>query len=284
MPATVGSVLAEAAAVLSQSGLVEPRRRARQVIGGSLGLEPAELLLYTDRVLDEPQVEQLHSHIERLAAGEPLSRILSRREFWGLDFDLVAETLDPRPESETVVEAVLARVDRKSSLRLLDLGTGSGCLLLALLSELRIAFGVGVDLSPRAAAAARRNAQLLGLSERTSFFVGDWGSALLGRFDVIVANPPYIATAALAELPPEVGAYDPTLALDGGEDGLCAYRGIVTRISDLMAASALVALETGTGQASAVAAILSSHGLAIEAIEQDLAGHLRCLVARRPPG
>ena len=106
----------------------------------------------------------------------------------------------------------------------------------------------------------------------------------LGRFDVIVANPPYIATAALAELPPEVGAYDPALALDGGEDGLCAYRGIVTRISDLMAASALVALEVGAGQASAVAAILSSHGLAIEAIERDLAGHQRCLVARRVPG
>ncbi len=284
MPATVGSLLAEAAAVLSQSGLVEARRRARQVIGGSLGLEPAELLLDTDRVLDEPQIDQLRSHIERLAAGEPLSRILSRREFWGLNFDLTAETLDPRSESETIVEAVLARVDRKSSLRLLDLGTGSGCLLLALLSELRIAFGVGVDLSPRTTAAARRNAQLLGLSERTSFFVGDWGSALVGRFDVIVANPPYIATAALAELPPEVGAYDPSLALDGGEDGLCAYRGIAARISDLMAASALVALEVGAGQASAVAAILSCHGLAIEAIERDLAGHQRCLVARRVPG
>jgi release factor glutamine methyltransferase len=284
MPATVGSLLAEAAAVLSQSGLVEARRRARQVIGGSLGLEPAELLLDTDRVLDEPQIDQLRSHIERLAAGEPLSRILSRREFWGLNFDLTAETLDPRSESETIVEAVLARVDRKSSLRLLDLGTGSGCLLLALLSELRIAFGVGVDLSPCTTAAARRNAQLLGLSERTSFFVGDWGSALVGRFDVIVANPPYIATAALAELPPEVGAYDPSLALDGGEDGLCAYRGIAARISDLMAASAVVALEVGAGQASAVAAILSCHGLSIEAIERDLAGHQRCLVARRVPG
>ena len=118
------------------------------------------------------QVEQLRSHTKRLAAGEPLSRILSRREFWGLNFELIAETLDPRPESETIVEAVLARVDRKSPLRLLDLGTGSGCLLLALLSELRTAFGVGVDLSPRAAAAARRNAQLLGLAERSPVFRG----------------------------------------------------------------------------------------------------------------
>jgi len=283
MTATVSSVLTEAAAALSKSGHIEPRRRARQVIGASLGLEPAELLLYADRVLDGPQVEQLRSHTERLAAGEPLSRILSRREFWGLNFDLTAETLDPRPESETVVAAVLARVDRKAPLRLLDLGTGSGCLLLALLSELHAAFGVGVDLSPSAAAMAERNAQSLGLAERARFFVADWGSALAERFDIIVANPPYVTTSALEELPLEVSRYDPALALDGGDDGLRAYRVIATHISHLMAVFALFALEVGAGQASAVAAILGSHGLSIEAIERDLAGRQRCLVARWQP-
>jgi release factor glutamine methyltransferase len=284
MTATLSSVLAEAAAALSESGHVDPRRRARQLIGGSLGFEPAELLLHADRLLDGPRAEQLRDRTERLAAGEPLSRILGRREFWGLNFELTAETLDPRPESETIVEAVLARVDRKAALRLLDLGTGSGCLLLALLSELPAALGLGVDFSPGAASAARRNAQALQLAERARFLVADWGSALLEHFDVIVANPPYIATAALAELPPEVSRYDPDLALDGGDDGLSAYRRIAVHTSDLMAPSALFVAEVGAGQASSVVAIFRSHGLGIEAIEHDLAGNQRCLVARRAAG
>ncbi len=217
----------------------------------------------------------------RLAVGEPLSRVLGWREFWGLKFELSSETLDPRPESETIVEAVLARANRDAPLRLLDLGTGSGCLLLALLSELPSGFGMGVDFSPGAAEAARRNARLLGLGARARFFVGDWGGALAERFEVIVANPPYIATPALAELPREVSRYDPGLALDGGQDGLCAYRSIAQDASNLMAPSSLLAVEIGAGQASSVAAIFSNNGLYVEAIERDLAGHERCLVARQ---
>ncbi len=241
------------------------------------------MLLYGDHVLDDVQAEQLRDHTKRLTAGEPLSRILGRREFWGLNFELTAETLDPRPESETIVEAVLGRVDRKAPLRLLDLGTGSGCLLLALLSELPAASGVGVDLSFGAAAAARHNAQLLGLAAEARFFVGNWGSALAGRFDVIIANPPYVATAALAELPSEVSRYDPNLALDGGDDGLSAYRRIAADISDLMAPRALLAVEVGTGQASGVASIFNSNQLFVQAIERDFAGHQRCLIAGQGP-
>lgn len=281
MTATVSSVLADMAAALSKSGHVEPRRRARQVIGGTLGFASAELLLYADRVLDDSQAEELRHRARRLATGEPLSRILGRREFWGLNFELAAETLDPRPESETIVEAVLARVDRNAPLRLLDLGTGSGCLLLALLSEIPAAAGVGVDLSPGAAAAAQRNAQLLGLAAEARFFVGDWGSSLAEQFDIIVANPPYIATAALAELPPEVNRYDPDLALDGGDDGLFAYRRIAAHVPELMAPSALLAVEVGAGQASSVARIFTSDRLFVQAIECDLAGHERCVIACR---
>ncbi len=216
-----------------------------------------------------------------MTRGEPLSRVLGRREFWGLDFALSNETFDPRPESETIIEAVLARVcDQLSPFRFLDLGTGTGCLLLALLSEFPAATGFGVDLSEAAAATARRNAETLGLAGRACFFVGDWSGALAQRFDVIVANPPYIATAALAELPDEVSGYDPRRALEGGEDGLAAYRSIAAHLPGLLAPSAMFVAEVGAGQAAAVAAILKDCGLTLEAIDRDLAGIERCVVAR----
>jgi release factor glutamine methyltransferase len=282
---TLGSVLAAAAAALAKAGCLEPRRRARRLVASALEISAAELLIDPDRMLDRTEASRLVGLVDRMTRGEPLSRVLGRREFWGLEFELSAATLDPRPESEILVETVLSRIaDRGAPLRVLDLGTGSGCLLLALLSELPAATGVGVDISEGAIRTARRNAKALRLDGRVRFFVGDWTSALAQRFDVVVANPPYVATAALSELPREVSRYDPRRALDGGEDGLAAYRQIAKNLLPLLTPFAVFAAEVGAGQAVEVAAIVGRCGLFVEATERDLAGIERCVVARRTVG
>ena len=235
-------MLAEAAAVLRMAGIDEPRRRARWLLAGLLELSPSELVSHPEREIEAVEGLRLRRSLARMVRGEPLSRILGWREFWGLDFALSPDTLDPRPESETMVEAVLARIgERAAPLTILDLGTGTGCLLLALLSEFPAASGIGIDLSAGAAATARRNAEALGLGHRARFAVGSWGSALSARFDVIVANPPYIARAALAGLAPEVVRYDPRLALDGGDDGLAAYRQIAAEMPERLAGDGVFA-------------------------------------------
>jgi release factor glutamine methyltransferase len=278
---TIGSVLAEAAAMLSAAGLDEPRRRARRLVSGSLGITSTELLSRTERAIEPGAVDRLRDSLFRMMRGEPLSRILGWREFWGLRFALSADTLDPRPESETLVEAVLRRLgDRSAPLRILDLGTGTGCLLLALLSEFPAAVGIGVDIAAGAVMTATENAAMLNFADRAEFVIGDWGSALSGQFSVIVANPPYIASSTLANLPPEVDCHDPRLALDGGEDGLVPYRRIAENLPALLTRGAIFAAEVGAGQAAAAAAILEARGLLIDGIECDLAGIERCVVAR----
>ena len=280
---TLGSLLGEVASMLSQAGFTEPRRAARRLVASTLDLTPAELLSHSEQVLDEQHTGRVRRALDRMAEHEPLSRIVGRREFWGLEFTLCGDTLDPRPETETVVEAVLRRVlDRDAPLRFLDLGTGTGCILLALLTEFPAATGFGVDLALGAAMTARRNAAALGLGERAHFLVGDWGTAMSGKFDVIASNPPYIASAALADLPPEVALYDPCLALDGGADGLGAYRALVVDLARLLQPGAVLVIEVGFSQAPAVAAMLRASGMAIEGCERDLAGIARCVVAGAP--
>jgi release factor glutamine methyltransferase len=280
---TLGSLLGEAASMLSRAGFAEPRRLARRLVASVLDLTPAELVGHPEQILDEEQTGRVRLALHRMAEREPLSRILGRREFWGLELGLSPDTLDPRPETETVVEPVLRRLlDREAPLRFLDLGTGTGCILLALLSEFPAATGFGVDFALGAAMTARRNAAALGLVERAHFLVGYWGTAISGRFDVIVSNPPYIARAALADLPFEVALYDPPLALDGGPDGLGAYRSLVIDLPGLLKPGGVFACEVGLGQAPTVAAMLWASGLAIEGCERDLAGIARCVVARAP--
>jgi release factor glutamine methyltransferase len=281
--ATLGSLLGEAACKLSRAGFAEPRRAARRLVASSLDLTPAELLAHSEQALDEQQTGRVRLALHRMAEREPLSRILGRREFWGLEFALSADTLDPRPETETVVEAVLRRVlNRDAPLRFLDLGTGTGCILLALLSEFPAAIGFGVDIALGAVMTALSNAAALGLGQRAHFLVSDWGTAISGWFDVIASNPPYIAGAALADLPPEVALYDPCLALDGGADGLSAYRSLAFDLLRLLRPGGFFACEVGSGQAPAVAAILRARGLAGDCCERDLAGIARCVVARAP--
>ena len=279
--ATIGATIDEAAAALAAAGFDEPRRRTRRLVATALDLSPSEVFAHPERRLSEAQWARLGGMLRRMLAHEPLSRIAGKREFWGLEFLLSADTLDPRPETETVVEAVLARLPRNAAHRFLDLGTGTGCLLLALLSEFPQASGIGVDIAPGAALTARLNAERLGLAGRARFAVGDWAAAISGRFAAVVANPPYIATAAIATLAPEVGEYDPHVALDGGADGLAAYRAIAPDLPRLLAPGGLFAAEIGAGQAAAVTAILAEQGVApIDAIP-DLAGIARCVVARR---
>jgi release factor glutamine methyltransferase len=220
----------------------------------------------------------------RMVDREPLSRILGRREFWGLEFTLSAETLDPRPETETLVEAVLRRrIDRNRPYRFLDLGTGTGCLLLALLHEFPEARGIGIDIGESVARTAAANAARLGFASRAVFFVGDWATAVTGSFDAVIANPPYIARADLELLPREVACYDPRRALDGGEDGLAPYRAIANEVPRLLVPDGIFVTEVGVDQADAVAAVVTLNGLILDGIDRDLAGNNRCVIARPAP-
>jgi release factor glutamine methyltransferase len=282
---TLGAAVAEAAALIAAGGIAEARREARLVAAAALGVDSSTVLGWPERVLSSEEASSVRAFARRRGAGEPLSRLVGRREFWSLPFALSPQTLDPRPDSETVVEAALGEVaDRNAPLRLLDLGTGTGCLLLALLSELPRASGIGVDRSAGAAATARRNAEALGLSGRASFAVGDWGEALRGGFDLVVSNPPYIPSAAISRLSREVREHDPPLALDGGPDGLDAYRRIALGLPCWLVDGGVAVLELGEGRAAEVAAILAGAGLLLAGTRRDLASIERCVIVKKVVG
>ncbi len=226
MWSTVGAALTDATAKLTAAGIDDGRREARLLLAHALRLDTAAIFSRPERPLSVAEADAIAALLDRRAAREPLSRIVGMREFWSLPFRLTPDTLDPRPDSETLVQAVLDEIpDHAAPRRILDLGTGSGCLLLALLSELPQAWGLGIDLNPGAARAAADNAFALGLNGRSAFVAGDWGQALDTRFDVILANPPYIPASEIDGLDPEVKHWDPSLALAGGKDGLDALPG-----------------------------------------------------------
>lgn len=278
---TVASILGDVAAALAEAGFDETRRRARRLVAATLGLAQEEVFARSDRLIAEDERGRIADMLRRALAHEPLSRIQGKREFWGREFELSADTLDPRPETEIVVEAVISRLsERDRAYRFLDLGTGTGCLLLALLTEFPRATGIGVDRAEGAVATARRNAERLGLSDRARFVVGDWCNGQDGRFDAIVANPPYIETAEIPRLPPEVRDFDPVLALDGGADGLDSYRAVAADLPRLLAPYGIFACEIGAGQEVAVSGLLAGQGLVIDAVIPDLAAIPRCVVAR----
>jgi len=280
--ATQGAALAAATARLAAAGVPAPRRDARLLLVRALDGGRETLLAAPETPLGGAAARAFETLLARRAAREPVSRILGRREFWSLEFRITPHTLDPRPDSETVVGAALERLPGAGDgLELLDLGTGCGALLLALLSERPGARGVGVDRSEGAARAARENARALGLAGRARFVVGDWGGALGGRFNLVVTNPPYVREADIAALEPEVARYEPRGALAGGGDGLAAYRALAPDLARLLKPGAVAALEIGAGRAAEVAAILKGAGLAVESAHRDLAGMVRCLVARR---
>lgn len=275
--------------LLRKDGIESAALDARLLVGHALGLDHAGLSAAQSRALSGAEIEAIAASVTRRLGREPIARILGQKEFWGLPLRVSAETLVPRPETETVVEAALAAIDRSSphwrndALRVADLGTGTGALLLALLTEMPSALGIGTDLSLAALATAHGNAADLDLAERCVFVACHFGAALDGGFDLVVSNPPYVATADMAGLSPEV-QHDPRLALDGGPDGLDAYRTIAADAERLVGPSGRMVVEIGAGQAGAVAAIMEKKGLASDAPPRpDLAGIARALTFRRIP-
>jgi release factor glutamine methyltransferase len=269
-----------------EAGLDTPDLDARVLVGHALGLDHAALAAQPERPLTEQELNAVTDIARRRLAREPVARILGVKEFWGLPFRLNSDTLVPRPETETVVEAALAIVgsDRNRSWRIADLGTGSGVLLLSLLSELPAARGIGTDISASALACARSNAAALGLAERTAFILCDQGAALSGGFDLVVANPPYIAQAAIAGLQPEVRDFDPRRALDGGPDGLAAYRTILQEARRLLASNGSLLLELGEGVLDSVMELCATAGLVPAGPPRsDLAGMPRALSVKLSP-
>ena len=277
LPSTAAAAVRAAAAVLAAGGVAAPRREAWILVRHVMGVSHADLVDPAAPV----DGARLAGLVARRAAREPMALILGRQGFWTLDLEVSADTLIPRADSEAVMEAALAALPTRLAVRrVLDLGTGTGCLLLAALSEFRQAWGLGVDVAPAAAALAARNARANGLADRAAFLCADWAAAIGSQFDLVLANPPYIASAALAGLMPEVVRHEPARALDGGADGLTAYRAIVAALPALLAPSGVAVLELGQGQAAAVTALARAGGLVAGDVRVDLGGVARALVLR----
>jgi release factor glutamine methyltransferase len=259
-------------------GIEDAAREARVSLCAASGLSPVALIVDPRAPLGSA-ASRVKEFAGRRAVGEPLSRIVGEREFWGLPLAIPSHVLDPRPETETIVEAALSIFNdrRRETMRVLDLGVGSGALLCALLTEFGAAHGIGVDLSADAAGVALCNLEAAGLSSRSEIKVGDWTQGLDGPFDLIVSNPPYIPTADLRGLPREVRNFDPWLALDGGSDGLAAYRRILPEAKPLLGPGGWLLVELGATQAADVTAIAKQCGFSAPTLYQDLAGFDRVL-------
>jgi release factor glutamine methyltransferase len=276
---TVGALLTSGQRRLDGAGIEAARREARLLLSAAWERPWGDFVGREEQPVTAEVAARFEHLLARRAAREPISRILGRREFWSLDFGLSAATLDPRADSETLIEAVLDELpSRDDAWSILDLGCGSGCLLLALLSELPNARGAGVDLSPEAVATASANAERHGLQRRARFLVADWDSGLAGRFDIVVSNPPYVPAAEIARLAPEVARHDPRLALDGGPDGLDSHRRLARVLPRRLVAGGIAVVEHGDDQGPAAEAIYQEAGLTLRKWRADLGGRRRCLV------
>lgn len=281
--ATIGSCLIEATARLKSAGIPQPQREARLMLAHVCGAAQATIIGHPEYAVAEPG--RFRALVDMRARGMPMAQVLGHREFWSLEFEVTADTLDPRPDTETLVEAALTAVaGAQQPVSVLDLGTGTGCLLLALLNELPRACGIGVDKSPAAVVVARNNARRLALARRARFLVGDWGQALASRFDLVVANPPYIPTGDFGGLQVEVARYEPRMALDGGVDGLDSFRAIAPQLKRLLKPAGSALLEVGHDQWDAVAGLLEAADLAVVRAAEDLSGTRRCVICRHRSG
>ena len=252
-----------------------PRLECRVLLAYALGVTQNDLIRDSTRRIDSACFSTL---LARRVAREPLALILGRREFWSMDFEVSAATLIPRADSETLIRAVLAHyANRVPPGWIIDLGTGTGCLLLALLHEFPAAFGIGVDVVPAAASLARSNAVRLGLAHQVAFLCGDWANPLCGRFDLVISNPPYVAAGDIASLMPEVQRHEPRSALDGGVDGYDAYHILLPRLPALLTPDGIAVLELGAGQAETVTNLAREVGLRAS-LHLDLAGIERAML------
>ena len=270
----------------AQAGIESAEADARLLIAHALDIERATVMTHGERVLTDHEIAAIEALAARRLRREPVARIVGAREFWSLSLTVTPDVLVPRPDTETVVEAALDIISREATrletLRVLDIGTGSGALLLALLSELPNASGTGTDISVAALDVARTNARRHALDTRCSFVACDIATGVRGKFDLIVSNPPYVARGDLANLDADVRDYDPALALDGGDDGLDCYRAIAADASRLLAEGGRLIVELGAGQEPAVRTVLTDAGLAPGDAYKDLAGIPRALAACMP--
>jgi release factor glutamine methyltransferase len=280
---TRAEALTQTRDALRAAGIDDPSLDARLLVADALRIDALGLVTGAGDPVPADARERLASHRARRIAREPVGRILGSREFWGLPFRLSPETLEPRPDTETLVETALARIpDRNAPLSLLDLGTGTGCILVALLSELPRARGLGIDRAEGAARIARANAAANGVGDRAAFLVGDWAGAVGDGFDLVVSNPPYIRADVVPTLGPEVTEHDPGLALDGGMDGLVAYRAILADLDRLLAPGGFALLEIGFDQSDDLARLTDAAGFDLAGVAADLGGRPRVVtVARR---
>jgi len=285
MPDSVRQAFVETASVLREAGIETPELDARLLLCHAAALTHESFVARAGEALQPEAAARLEALVRRRASREPIARITGTREFYGRSFLVDGSALDPRPDTETLIEVALALIEktgrREEPLRLLDLGTGTGCILLTLLAELPKAHGLGTDLSPAALRLAEANARRLGVAGRASFLASDWLDAIHGEFDLIVSNPPYIASGEIERLAPEVAHHDPYLALDGGPDGLKAYRRIAAGAARLVAPKGAILVEIGASQAPAVAGLLRDGGFLVEndGLSFDLGGRPRVVVA-----
>ena len=276
-PSTRAEALRAARARLAHVGT--PARDARDLMLHALGIDAAALIAGEREALSPEEAARFDALVSRRAAREPVSRIVGRRGFHGLEFEITPDVLDPRPDSETLVDAALERGG--GARRVLDLGTGSGCLLLALLHRLPGATGLGVDASEAALCVARRNAKRLHLDEKARFLRSDWLEKVDGTFDLVLCNPPYIGERERPGLSEDVLSWDPEAALFADEDGLAAYRSIAPTLGKALSETGTAFFEIGSGQDGAVSRLLAAHGFGDIAFRRDIAGIRRCIIARR---
>ena len=272
---SIGGILCRAGQFLRAAAIESPRLEARMLLGAAMGVDLAALLREPRAPVPPEAAARFAAMLKRRLAHEPMGFVLGRQGFWTLELEVSPATLIPRADSEAIVEAALQGPPPG---RVLDLGTGTGCLLLAVLSEHPGAFGVGVDLSSDAVALAARNAVGNGMAQRASFVAGSWADSLAGGFDLVLSNPPYIESAAIPGLMLEVAQYEPVQALDGGADGLDAYRLIVADLPRLLRPQGRAVLELGQGQAPAVGALAVAAGLDVLGTHADLGGVERALI------
>ncbi len=278
---TYAEALGEGRAALKAAG-VDAARDARLLLAAAAGLDMAALVAQSADVMPAVAQDIYRTYLKRRNGGEPVARILGEAEFWGLSFKLNDATLVPRPDTETLVEAVLDQAHRlPEAATICDLGTGSGAIAIALLSELKDARAIATDISDEALSMARSNAEAHGVAGRMRFLKIDFAAGPEGPFDVVVANPPYIRSAAIAGLPAEVREHDPRAALDGGPDGLDAYRAILSRLGSLLAEGGLIALEVGYDQGESVAALCRDACLSGVVVRRDIAGRERVVSGRQ---
>lgn len=275
---SAGAAYRAAVARLAAAGVADAARDARLLLAHAMGIAPDRLMLALHDPLPPEAAQRFEAALAARAARQPVSQITGQRQFWGRSFRVTPDVLDPRPETETLIAAAL----EAPFARVLDLGTGSGAILLTLLAERPGAQGLAVDLSPAALAVAQGNAAALGLADRASFHLSDWFAAVDGRFDLIVSNPPYIAQDEMGDLSPEVRDWEPHLALTPGGDGLAAYRAIAAGALAHLVPGGRLLVEIGPRQGQAVAALFAGAGLQAPRILPDFDGRDRVVAASCP--